>query len=101
MKSSVVYASPTRRPVKTSTLAMLSRCFAVIMCLRFITLRTMMSSVSTIAKPLKIAPATKYGGKMVVCQPGMTLVAKSKDTTVCTETTRGVAIPARMRLALS
>ena len=28
-------------------------------------------SVSTIAKPEKMAPATKYGGKIVVCQPGM------------------------------
>ena len=26
----------------------------------------------TIAKPEKMAPATKYGGKIVVCQPGMT-----------------------------
>ncbi len=25
------------------------------------------------ANPPKIAPATKYGGKMVVCQPGTTL----------------------------
>ncbi len=41
------------------------------------------------AKPEKIAPATKYGGKMVVCQPGITEVAKSKDTMVCTESTRG------------
>ena len=35
-------------------------------------------SVTTIAKPEKMAPATKYGGKIVVCQPGMTEVAKSK-----------------------
>ncbi len=34
------------------------------------------------AKPEKIAPATKYGGKIVVCQPGITEVAKSKDTIV-------------------
>ena len=27
-------------------------------------------SVSTMPKPEKMAPATKYGGKMVVCQPG-------------------------------
>jgi hypothetical protein len=26
--------------------------------------------VTTIAKPEKMAPATKYGGKIVVCQPG-------------------------------
>ena len=46
------------------------------------------------AKPEKIAPATKYGGKIVVCHPGITEVAKSKDTIVCTESTKGVAKPA-------
>src|SRR5690348_12833153 len=50
--------------------------------------------VCTIAKPEKIAPATKYGGKMVVCHPGITEVAKSKLTIVCTESTSGVARPA-------
>src|SRR5438093_8750359 len=50
--------------------------------------------VSTIANPLKIAPATKYGGKIVVCQPGTIEVAKSKDTMVCTDNTSGVASPA-------
>jgi hypothetical protein len=49
------------------------------------------------AKPEKMAPATKYGGKIVVCQPGMTEVAKSKDTMVCTDNTRGVLRPARTR----
>src|SRR5687767_4744630 len=44
-----------------------------------------------------MAPATKYGGKMVVCHPGMTEVAKSKLTIVCTERTSGVASPARTR----
>src|SRR5690554_4755170 len=57
----------------------------------------MIISVNTIAKPEKMAPATKYGGKIVVCQPGITEVAKSKDTMVCTESTRGVARPARIR----
>src|SRR5690554_6485078 len=37
------------------------------------------------------------GGKMVVCQPGITEVAKSMDTIVCTERTRGVAKPARIK----
>ena len=46
------------------------------------------------AKPEKIAPATKYGGKIVVCQPGITEVAKSKDTIVCTDNTSGVDKPA-------
>ncbi len=53
--------------------------------------------VRTIAKPPKIAPATKYGGKIVVCQPGITDVAKSNDTTECTERTSGVERPARIR----
>ena len=34
------------------------------------TQRAITISVSTIAKPEKMAPATKYGGKIVVCQPG-------------------------------
>ena len=47
----------------------------------------------TIAKPDRRAPATKYGGKMVECHPGSIVVAKSKLTTVCTDTTSGVAMP--------
>ena len=34
---------------------------------------------------------------MVVCHPGITDVAKSKLTIVCTESTRGVAKPARIK----
>ena len=34
---------------------------------------------------------------MVVCHPGITEVAKSKDTMVCTESTSGVARPASTR----
>ena len=59
------------------------------------------SKVSTIANPEKIAPATKYGGNMVVCHPGITDVAKSKDTMVCTESTSGVAKPASTRETVS
>ncbi len=44
-----------------------------------------------------MAPATKYGGKIVVCHPGMMAMAKSKLTTVCTEITSGVARPASSR----
>ena len=55
------------------------------------------NSVCTIAKPEKIAPATKYGGKIVECQPGFTEVAKSIDTIVCTESTSGVAKPAKTK----
>jgi hypothetical protein len=61
----------------------------------------MIISVDTIAKPEKTAPATKYGGKIVVCQPGMTEVAKSKLTTECTESTSGVESPARIKYARS
>ena len=49
------------------------------------------------ANPEKTAPATKYGGKIVVCQPGITDVAKSKDTIECTENTSGVANPANTK----
>ena len=57
----------------------------------------MISRVFTIANPENTAPATKYGGKMVVCQPGTIEVAKSKDTIVCTESTNGVAKPANTK----
>src|SRR6218665_1234593 len=46
------------------------------------------------ANPENTAPATKYGGKIVVCHPGITEVAKSNDTIECTENTSGVATPA-------
>ena len=59
--------------------------------------RNGISSVSTIPKPEKIAPATKYGGKIVVCQPGSCDTAKSNDTIECTDSTSGVERPARMR----
>ena len=32
--------------------------------------RAGIASVTTMANPEKIAPATKYGGKIVVCHPG-------------------------------
>ena len=57
----------------------------------------MINKVLTIAKPENIAPATKYGGKIVVCHPGITEVAKSIDTIECTENTRGVAKPANTK----
>ena len=55
------------------------------------------SSVTTIANPPKIAPATKYGGKIVVCQPGINEIAKSVDTTEWTDKTSGVARAASSR----
>ena len=63
--------------------------------------RVMISSVSTMAKPEKIAPATKYGGKIVVCQPGTSDVAKSMLTIECTDSTSGVASAASIRLTIS
>ena len=48
-----------------------------------------------------MAPATKYGGKTVECQPGTMATAKSKLTTVWTETTSGVASPASSKYAFS
>jgi hypothetical protein len=44
-----------------------------------------------------MAPATKYGGKTVACQPGTTELAKSKLTMVCTLTTSGAERPASSR----
>ena len=38
---------------------------------------------------------------MVVCQPGMTEVAKSIDTMVCTESTSGVDRPASSMYTVS
>ena len=38
---------------------------------------------------------------MVVCQPGITDVAKSIDTIVCTDNTRGVEIPAKIKATTS
>ena len=61
------------------------------------TARAGMARVSTMAKPLKMAPATKNGGKIVECQPGTRLTAKSADTMLCTEMTSGVASPASTR----
>src|ERR1041385_4598627 len=58
-----------------------------------------MAIVNTMPMPEKIAPATKYGGKIVVCQPGGRPIAKSNDTTECTESTSGVANAAGKRYA--
>src|ERR1035437_5486448 len=48
-----------------------------------------------------MAPATKYGGKKVPCHPGTIAIVKSKLTTVCTESTSGVASPASNSVAVS
>ncbi len=59
------------------------------------------TNVTTMAMPLKIAPATKYGGKIVVCHPGSCETAKSKLTTECTLKTNGVAKAANNKYATS
>ena len=41
------------------------------------------------AKPEKMAPSTKNGAKRVECQPGTSAIAKSNDTTLCTDSTSG------------
>src|SRR6266540_977196 len=38
-----------------------------------------------------MAPATKYGANSVACHPGTIAIAKSQDTTLCTESTSGDA----------
>src|SRR6476620_3649477 len=94
MNNSVRYAIPTIEPVSTITLFITSICSIVIYSSSPNTFLVTTNSVCTIAKPEKIAPATKYGGKIVVCHPGTTEVAKSKDTIVCTDNTSGVLKPA-------
>ncbi len=42
------------------------------------------------AIPLKIAPATKYGPKMVECHIGTCAIEKSNETMVCTDTATGM-----------
>ena len=48
------------------------------------------ASVTTIAKPEKIAPATKQGGNMVVCHPAAS-DGKVETHHECTLSTSGVA----------
>ena len=63
--------------------------------------RSGMHRINTIANPANMAPATKYGGKMVACQPGICDTEKSKDTIEWTDSTSGVERPARMRYVIS
>src|SRR3954467_12360776 len=60
-------------------------------------LRSGMAIVNTMPMPEKIAPATKYGGKIVACQPGGSALAKSNDHTQGPHKTSGVAKAARNR----
>ena len=45
-----------------------------------------------------MAPATKYGGKIVACHPGSTDTAKSKLTIEWTESTSGVEMPGEQQV---
>ena len=51
------------------------------------------------AMPLKIAPATKYGPKMVECHIGTGAIEKSNETIVCTETATGMMATAMICIA--
>lgn len=79
---------------------MLSKCQSVRYFSRPKIFRIGTMSVITMAIPEKMAPATKYGAKIVECQPGLTDIAKSHETTECTENTSGVAKAAKYRYAL-
>src|SRR5260370_3034354 len=100
MKASVMYAYETTRDVSSTTLARLSKCHSVSRSSIPSSLRIGISRVITIATPEKIAPATKYGAKIVLCQPGFIAIAKSHETPECTDSTSGVANPAIRRYAI-
>ena len=53
------------------------------------------------AMPEKIAPTTKYGPKIVECHIGWIVIAKTHDTTVCTETAIGMTRIAMTPIARS
>ena len=59
MKNSIEYAYPTRQHVSSRNLFISSRCRISTTRFRLKTDRAMRSTVCTIAKPLKTAPATK------------------------------------------
>src|SRR5205814_169432 len=54
----------------------------------------------TSAMPEMTAPKKKYGGNWVECQPGVSPPAKSRPTTLCTDTTIGAMIAAMIRYTL-
>ena len=51
------------------------------------------------AMPLKIAPATKYGPKIVECHIGTGAIEKSNDTMVWTDTATGMIAIAMICIA--
>src|SRR6266850_4347629 len=90
MKFSVRYENPTIEPVSRHSFARFSKCLTVMSSSRPNSVRIGVSSVITMPHPEQIAPATKYGAKIVACQPGTMPIAKSHDTTECTDSTSGV-----------
>ena len=80
--------------VRRTSFAMFSKWFSVMYASSPNAHRSGIMIVITRATPLKIAPATKYGAKIVECHPGTIERAKSHETTECTDSTSGVAIPA-------
>src|SRR4051812_44301330 len=99
MKNSVPYARPTIMPVASMMRHIAWMCSCLMMCCRLNRNRSGSRSVSTIAKPEKMAPATKYGGKIVGCQPRNCEGAKANDTTEGTENTTGGGGPPRGKKA--
>ncbi len=51
--------------------------------------------------PEKIAPTTKYGPKIVLRHIGISVIAKSHDTIVCTDTATGMMMSAMIEMAFS
>ena len=51
--------------------------------------------------PLKMAPATKYGPKIVVFHIGTGAIEKSNETMVCTDTATGIIAMAMICMAVS
>ncbi len=90
----MMYAPMTIQAVARIIFPRLSRWLFVMTFSRPKMRRTGTRIVTTIAKPEKMAPATKKGGKIVECQPGTMPLAKSELTIECTEMTSGVASPA-------
>ena len=82
-------------------LAMTSKCAIVIKASSRKPRRTPAASTTTMAKPEYIAPTTKYGGKIVSCQPGIRLAAKSMPTTLWSQTTSGTPRAAKVRCRIS
>src|SRR5688500_19483 len=96
-QNSIRYAHPTTIDVNSASLAAASRWLIVTMCCNRKNFRIGMMIVKTIPMPEQMAPATKYGGKMVACQPGVTALAQANDTTEGNDRTSGGRHDARNR----